>query len=81
MNDRAIVGALSDHNFFWVLDHLIKLGLLDGTCTMRVRLSRCPSPGGGLPSGYSARARDRRGVPSWRCATRIPAGQDLHDLL
>lgn len=30
MAHRAIVGALSDHNFFWLVDTLIKMGLLDG---------------------------------------------------
>jgi len=31
LNDRAVVGALSDGNFVWLLDHLIKSGLLDGS--------------------------------------------------
>lgn len=30
LNDRAVVGALSDDNLVWLLDHLIKGGLLDG---------------------------------------------------
>jgi hypothetical protein len=30
MIHRAVVGALSDSNFMWLLDHLIKRGLLDG---------------------------------------------------
>jgi hypothetical protein len=30
MIDRAIVGSLSDQNFYWLLHHLIRVGLLDG---------------------------------------------------
>ena len=45
---RAVVGALSDGNFVWLLDHLIKRGVLEGslnsngaTATLSLRLF-CP---------------------------------------